>query len=142
MLTILALYDANETEPPEWELILSSVCFNRLRFEESDRLWNPSVDQTSCIMVFQSSFCIQMGPLLTQSIIFEVFSFDIALVRARANCWFKEIRALYSQIFRTICSSSSGKAYVFYQINMISKIICKQHQQKLQEKRCPYKYIS
>jgi hypothetical protein len=68
------------------------------------------------IIWFQSSLFIQAGPLSRQSIICVVFSFDMAFLRARVNCWFKAILALSFQILRTIDSSFSGKEYFFYQI--------------------------
>jgi len=113
---MLARYDANDIVPPEWVLILPSILVNRFFLTDSDLLWNSRVDQTSLIIWFQSSLFIQAGPLSRQSIIFVVFSFDMAFLRARVNCWFKAILALSSQILRTIDSSSSGKEYFFYQI--------------------------
>ena len=113
---MLAQYDVNDIVPSEWVLILPSILVNRFLLADSDLLWNSGVDQTSLIIWFQSSLFIQAGPLSRQSIIFVVFSFDMAFLRARVNCWFKAILALSSQILRTIDSSSSGKEYFFYQI--------------------------
>jgi hypothetical protein len=113
---MLARYDANDTVPPEWVLILLSVLVNLFLLVDSDLLWNSGVDQTSLIIWFQSFLFIQAGPLSRHSIICVVFSFDMAFLGARVNCWFKAILALSSQILWTIDSSSSGKEYFFYQI--------------------------
>jgi hypothetical protein len=112
---MLARYDANDIHP-EWVLILPSVLVNQFLLADSDLLWDSGVDQTSLIIWFQSSLFIQAGPLSRQSIIFVVFPFDMAFLRAHVNCWFKAILALSSQILRTIDLSSSGKEYCFYQI--------------------------
>jgi len=93
---------------------LPSVSVSQLFLADFDLLWNSGVDQFSLIIWLQSSLCIQTGPLLMQSIIFVVFLFDIALLRARVNCWFKAILALCSQILRIIGSSSSENIYFFY----------------------------
>ena len=113
---MLARYDANDTVPPEWVLILPSILVNRFLLTDFDLLWNSGVDQISLIIWFQSSLFIQAGSLSRQSIIFVVFSFDTTFLWACINCWFKAILALSSQILRTIDSSSSGKEYFFYQI--------------------------
>ena len=127
MFTILARYDANETEPPEWELIFPSVFFQSIafwRFKSSlEFIGGPNIldhgipifllypnrtfihaINNICGLHYWQSFIVSSCQLLVQGNLSFIF-----------------------QILQTISSSSSGKAYFFYQIQMISKKICKQH---------------
>ena len=110
---MLAWYDINDTIPSEWVLNMPYVSVSWLFLTDFDLLWNSGVNQISLIIWFQLSLFIQIGPLLMQSIIFVVFLSDIAILRARVNCWFKTILVLSSQILQTIGSSSSKNVHFY-----------------------------